>query len=344
MPPAGSAGAVQVRCSPVDEVGQVDVRGRVEQGAGDDVVAVADVAGDPVRLHGHQRRARSPRDSASTTGSGSAASYVVPAATCACPCTSSVQAASSSGVIVETAAGHDGPTVMSIRTSRFAAAGQRGLDAGHPRRGAPPVGGHVDVDATGAEAVGHVGDLEVRRSPRRRPGRPHARSRRGRRGRAATTSGSRQRWPSRACGRAFVQVLGESRPVAAAKAAPGAATVPAAPTTAAVPRVAAAAPKRERRVRRAPEMGSVMVGPSERGGRRVVGSGAAGSRGASGDSKRRTGRGCGGPGHASSARSARSAPGARPCTSTLPSAVASTGPASTGSPQRSAVSWQSSSF
>ena len=45
-----------------------------------------------------------------------------------------------------------------------------------------------------------------------------------------------------------------------------------------------------------------------------------------------------------SRRGTGSAPSARACTSTLPSAVASTGPASTGSPHASAVSWQSSSL
>ena len=53
-------------------------------------------------------------------------------------------------------------------------------------------------------------------------------------------------------------------------------------------------------------------------------------------------RGSRGPGARIAARSGRSAPSARAWTSTLPSAAASTGPASTGRPQASAVSWQSS--
>ena len=46
----------------------------------------------------------------------------------------------------------------------------------------------------------------------------------------------------------------------------------------------------------------------------------------------------------SDSRSPATSPCARAWTRTLPSAVASTGPATTGSPQASAVSWQSSSF
>ena len=45
-----------------------------------------------------------------------------------------------------------------------------------------------------------------------------------------------------------------------------------------------------------------------------------------------------------SARSGPTTPAARACTSTLPMAVASTGPASTGRPDRSAIAWQSSEF
>src|ERR1035437_4146786 len=44
------------------------------------------------------------------------------------------------------------------------------------------------------------------------------------------------------------------------------------------------------------------------------------------------------------ARSPRISPRARACTRTLPSAVASTGPAMTGRPQASAVSWHRSSL
>ena len=65
---------------------------------------------------GSWRRSRAP-----TTGSGRAPSKVAPASTSARPWTSSVQAASSSGVIVETAAGQEGPTVMSTRTPRRSA-------------------------------------------------------------------------------------------------------------------------------------------------------------------------------------------------------------------------------
>ena len=56
------------------------------------------------------------------------------------------------------------------------------------------------------------------------------------------------------------------------------------------------------------------------------------------------GRACARRGRGATRASPRSSPAARACTSTLPSAVASTGPASTGSPARSAVRWQSSSL
>ena len=57
-------------------------------------------------------------DEGATTGSGSVASYVVPPATLATPCTSSWAAPGLSGVIVGVAAGHAGPMVMSIRRPR----------------------------------------------------------------------------------------------------------------------------------------------------------------------------------------------------------------------------------
>ena len=55
-------------------------------------------------------------------------------------------------------------------------------------------------------------------------------------------------------------------------------------------------------------------------------------------------RGCRATSARIAARSGRSAPSARACTSTLPSAAASAGPASTGRPQASAVSRQSRSL
>ena len=122
--------------------------------------------------------------------------------------------------------------------------------------------------------------------------------------------------------------------------------------TAAVPRVAAAAPKSERRLRRGVGDGVGHGGAfREDGGGKGQGYGElsdAGLRGgpveAGAGARSGVRRRNGGRGRASRRRSGRSAPSARPCTRTLPRAAASTGPASTGSPQASAVSWQSSSF
>ncbi len=115
------------------------------------------------------------------------------------PNASSLQAASSSGMMVSTA-GQDGPTVRSTRTSRSAARASAALT--------PATQVEFPHPCWATSSRSHARRLWVTTAtsdaePRRpRPGRPRGRSRPGRPARAAT-SGSRRRVRCPACGTAW---------------------------------------------------------------------------------------------------------------------------------------------
>ena len=159
--PAGSAGAVQVRWSPATE----SVRSTWDAGSSSvlvmtPVAGVADVAGDPVRLDGHQRRAG---HAGLGLGEGLGQRGVVRRPGSDLGLT--VHQLGAGGGIVRgdrrdggRPRRADGDVDLDVA---LRGAGQGGLDAGHPRRRCPTRWRHVDLDVAGPEAVGHVGDLEV---------------------------------------------------------------------------------------------------------------------------------------------------------------------------------------
>ena len=143
----------------VDVAAQIDVGDRVEDRAGDVVVAVAYVAGDAVRLHRDQlgagdRRCRLHHGLGQGGVIGrSAGDHRLP-----------VHQLGAGRVVVGSDRRDRGGPRRTDRDvdpdSPLRGLGERRLHAGHPWGTPPAVRRHVDVDVAGSQAVGDVGDLQ----------------------------------------------------------------------------------------------------------------------------------------------------------------------------------------